>query len=34
MGREKRKAQIENEDEQREPRKNITRRKEFFLKGD
>lgn len=34
MGREKRRAQIENEDEQRESRKTIKRRKENFLKGD
>lgn len=34
MGREKRKAQIEKKDEQREPRKTIKRRKDFFLKGD
>ena len=33
MEREKRKAQIENKDEQREPRKTIKRRKDFFLKG-
>ncbi len=30
MGREKRRTQIENEDEQKEPRKTIKRRKEFF----
>lgn len=30
MGREKHRAQIENEGEQREPRKTIKRRKEFF----
>lgn len=34
MEREKRKAQIENEGEQREPRKTIKRQEEFFLKGD
>ena len=34
MGRERRRAQIENEGKQREPRKTITRRKEFFLKED
>lgn len=33
MEREKRKAQIENEGEQREPRKTIKRQEEFFLKG-
>ena len=32
MEREKRKAQIENEDEQRETWKTTKRRKEFFLK--
>lgn len=30
MEKEKRRTQIENEDEQREPRKTIKRRKEFF----
>lgn len=34
MGREKRRAQIENKGKQREARKTIKRRKEFFLKGD
>lgn len=34
MGREQRRAQIENKDEQRESRKTIKRRKEFFLKED
>ena len=31
--REKRRVQIENKDEQREPRKTTKRRKKFFLKG-
>ena len=30
MGREQRRAQIENKGKQREPRKTIKRRKEFF----
>lgn len=30
MGRGKRRAQIENKDEQREPRKTIKRQEEFF----
>ena len=34
MGREQRRAQIENKDEQREPRKTIKRQEENFLKED